>query len=461
MLGHFNFASFLNGMLVTNDSGRHVFLSNEEFHKFTNEDGGLDADLLNDLEERGFCYYDSEESYIRRHKDAIRDANSHLLNSTSLFIFAVTNACNNRCLYCQANGMSKIKSMSEEVAEKALLRIKDSPSKKITIEFQGGEPLLNYSIIQYIVQRGQDLLKNKEVQYTIVSNLGLLTEEMASFFSKYHVSVSTSIDGPAELHDFNRPKVNDQGSYKDTISGISLLRLKGIIPGAIQTTTSKSLLFANEIIDEYVKRGFGQIFLRPLTRLGAAARCWEQIGYEANQFLTFYRTALNRIIEYNLRGVPLKEYHASIFLSKILYGQSVNYMELRSPCGAGIGQIAITANGNVYTCDEGRMMAEMGDEAFCLGNVFENDYFEWIQSSNCQAICSASLLDTLPGCCDCVYKPYCGVCPVINYAINGSITQVCAERCKIYKGILNILFEYIIKNDERIMTIFEEWGRPL
>lgn len=51
-------------------------------------------------------------------------------------------------------------------------------------------------------------------------------------------------------------------------------------------------------------------------------------------------------------------------------------MELRSPCGAALGQLAFTASGNVYTCDEGRMMAEMGDDAFKLGNVFENGYDE-------------------------------------------------------------------------------------
>ena len=107
------------------------------------------------------------------------------------------------------------------------------------------------------------------------------------------------------------------------------------------------------------------------------------------------------------------------------------------------------------------MMAEMGDEAFRLGNVLDNTYNDWIQSSNCQAVCSASLLDTLPGCCDCVYKPYCGVCPVINYAIHGNVTHVSTERCKIYKGILDILFEFIMKRDEKIMMLFEEWGKQV
>lgn len=459
MIGHFYYAPFRNEILLTNDAGRYAFLSQDEFRLFISKDDMLDDELRDNLEEDGFCYFDSDEGYIRRNKDLIRDANSYLLSSTSLFILAVTNACNYRCVYCQANGKSKTSQMNIEVAEQVLQRIKDSPSSNITIEFQGGEPLLNYETIRYVVKRGQELLANKKVQYTVVSNLSLLTEEMAAFFKENSVSISTSIDGPIALHDYNRPEVDGKGSYNDTLSGVLLLRSCGIVPGAIQTTTSRSLSFAKEIVDEYVRLGFGQVFLRPLTRLGAAARCWDNIGYDADEFLKFYRTALNRIIEYNLKGISIKEYHASLFLSKILFGQSVNYMDLRSPCGAGIGQVAITANGNVYTCDEGRMMAEMGDEAFCVGNVFENGYDDWIQSPCCQAISSASLLDTLPGCCDCVYKPYCGVCPVLNYAIYGNITHVSSERCKVYKGILNIIFELIKDSDEKTMEIFEKWGR--
>lgn len=459
MIGPFYFAPFHDKMLLTNDSGHYAFLSNEDFQLLIKDEKRIDSSLLEELEGEGFCFSDSVESFIRRTKDEIRDSNSYLLSGTSLIILAITNACNNACMYCQANGVCDTKNMSKEVAEQALQRIKDIPSCEVTIEFQGGEPLVNFPVIQYVVERGKELLQNKTVHYAVVSNLGLITDEIASFFKKNEVSVSTSLDGPAEIHDWNRPTSDGRGSYNDTVKGIQLLKANGIFPGAIQTTTSKSLQYAEAIVDEYVSQGFHQMFLRPLTRLGAAARSWDKIGYDSQSFLAFYRKALNRIIEYNKKGYQLKEYHASLFLSKILYGRSLNYMELRSPCGAGIGQIAITANGNVYTCDEGRMMAEMGDEAFLLGNVFENSYGEWIDSSCCQAICSASLLELLPGCCDCVFKPYCGVCPVINYAIHGNITHVSSERCKIYKGMLTILFEYINEKDKTILDIFEEWGR--
>ena len=45
----------------------------------------------------------------------------------------------------------------------------------------------------------------------------------------------------------------------------------------------------------------------------------------------------------------MSEGHARIFLKKILMGYSENYMELRSPCGAGIGQMAYYYDGNIYT----------------------------------------------------------------------------------------------------------------
>ena len=46
-----------------------------------------------------------------------------------------------------------------------------------------------------------------------------------------------------------------------------------------------------------------------------------------------------------------------------------NYLDIRSPCGAGIGQIAYSYDGKIYTCDEGRMLGGMGDDIFCIGNV--------------------------------------------------------------------------------------------
>ena len=44
--------------------------------------------------------------------------------------------------------------MDKETAKKVVEFIFQSPSKQITIEFQGGEPLLNFEIVKFVVDFG-------------------------------------------------------------------------------------------------------------------------------------------------------------------------------------------------------------------------------------------------------------------------------------------------------------------
>ena len=198
--------------------------------------------------------------------------------------------------------------------------------------------------------------------------------------------------------------------------------------------------------------------MRPLTKLGKANSSWQNIGYEPEKFLEFYKKALEYILKKNKEGILLSEGHSTILLKKILKHEPVNYMELRSPCGGAIGQLAYYYDGNIYTCDEGRMLAEMGDERFKLGNVYENIYSDLMNCNCTKAMAISSCIECIPYCKDCVYMPYCGTCPVINVAQDNNIFVKNPKeyRCKIYSGILDILFNYIEKNDET-MEIFENW----
>lgn len=459
MIGSFRFAPFREKMLLTNDAGRYAFLTREEFQLFVQDKLARDTGVYRMLEERHFCSDAPSEVYLQQSIGAVRDNRAYLFGGTSLFIFVLTNRCNNCCVYCQANGCSETADMQSSTACKAVERMRSTPNKRVSIEFQGGEPLLNFPVLKETVRAAKEMLTDKYVEFSLVSNLALMTDEIADYIAENHVSVSTSLDGPRPLHDRNRPYVNGGGSYEHMLRGIKMLRKRGVHVGAIETTTRYSLPFASEIIRTYLQLGFDTLFLRPLTRLGAASRRWEEIGYSPEEFLKFYREGMQEILTLNQSGIWVSECHASIFLKKLLEGYSVNYMELRSPCGAVIGQMAFTATGDVYTCDEGRMLAEMGDSSFKIGNVFDNGYDDWVSGSVCRAVCTASLLETLPGCCDCVYQPYCGVCPVVNYAQEGSMTSTYPgnDRCRIYRGMLDTLMGYLIEEKEDVLCIFKSW----
>lgn len=350
------------------------------------------------------------------------------------------------------------KVMDTETAKRAVDLALQSPQKHLNFEFQGGEPLSNFETIKYIVEYSYENKKDKYISYNIVTNLTLLNDEMINFIGKYNIGISTSLDGDEEIHNYNRPLANGSKTYETVVKAVEKLKYRNIPCGAIETTTKKSLSNAIEIVDAYLSLGMSSVFIRPLTPLGMAAARWTEIGYTTEEFLAFYREVMEYIIEKNKQGIFISEGHASIFLSKILLGIGKNYMELRSPCGASIGQIAYYYDGNVFTCDEGRMLAEMGDDTFKIGNVFKDNYDSIIDSKVCQATCKYSILEGLPQCSDCVYLPYCGTCPVINYAFEKDLIMRDAHgnyRCEIYKGMLDVMFNLL--QDEENKIIMSNW----
>lgn len=461
MINYFNFEKRNGKYLITNDLGKYQFISEETFQELINNKITEENPEKTALIENGFFYETSTESFIKKNSPWIHSMKGYCLCGTALHIFAVTNKCNLNCIYCQAHSQSSSLncSMTKETGRKAIDFALQSPNKSLTFEFQGGEPLLNFDVIKDMIDYSKTVNKDKQIEYTIVTNLIYLTEDKLQYLLDNGVHICTSLDGPQNVHDNNRPCCNGSGSYNLVIEKINSLKCRGININAIQTTTNFSLKHPKEIIDQYLGIGINNIFLRPLTPLGMADSSWKNVGYTSEEFMKFYTEAFNYIMDLNLNGTYFSELHASYFLKKIFYNYSDNYMELRSPCGAGVGQMSYYHDGNVYTCDEGRMLSEMGDNSFLLGNVTCDSFNDAVTSPICTAVCKASIVESLPKCSQCVYQPYCGVCPVVNYASTNSLYDKNTKdfRCDVYKGIMDILFNIIEENDEKKIMVLKSW----
>lgn len=460
-INYFNFKKLEDEYLLTNEQGNYYFLNSFDFKNLVRDNFDLlSKPIIEDLKKYLFVYDEDEDVFIEKASILYRDNKRYVFDATCLHIFVMTNACNMCCVYCQAQDSEQLYKgmMNKDTAKKAVEIALQAPGEAITFEFQGGEPLLNFEVIKFIVEYTEAHKNDKDVIYTIVTNTLLLTDEIIAFLKKYKVTVSTSLDGNREIHNANRPKIIGGGTYDIVCNNIRKLQNNMIQVGAIQTTTRKSLENPQAIVDTYREMDLHYLFIRPLTSLGYANKHWNEIGYTADEFLQFYQSALEAIIQYNKQGYKMSEGHAVIFLRKIIGHVSDNYMELRSPCGAGIGQMAYYYDGKIYTCDEGRMLAEMGLPDFQLGDVNQLSYDNLIESKVCKVTCQASVLEGIPQCCDCVYHPYCGVCPVINFAMEQNIysRQANGFRCQIYKGILDILFKYL-KTDKSVLEIFKTW----
>lgn len=456
-------------VLLTNPWGDWVFVTQEELDVLASgvleEASPLRTKLL-------------ERNFLRDHADgpSMGDRLSHkkrfLDAGPNLHILITTLRCNQTCVYCHASraDMSETSTdMTPETADKVVDFIFQSTSPRLTIEFQGGEPLANFSLVQHVVERAQEKNRDgeKTLEFTLVSNLSLLDEEKLDYLVGNKVQICTSVDGPAALHDKQRV-LPSGSSHAQAVRWIKRINERyaemGLDPvlyhvEALVTTTRAALTMPKEIVDTYVELGCRAIFLRPVDPFGFAAQTGKTIEYSRQDFLDFYREAVEHILQLNRQGTQVLERFASIFLTKILGDDDPNYLDIRSPCGAGIGQLAYNYDGKIFTCDEGRMLHQMGDSFFQIGEVGATRYRQVMVGDTVRSLTVASNLDAQPDCVNCVYNPYCGVCPVHNYATQGSIFGRMRESswCAVHKGIQDFLFELLRRNDPDTVDILRRW----
>ena len=153
------------------------------------------------------------------------------------------------------------------------------------------------------------------------------------------------------------------------------------------------------------------------------------------------------------------EQYASIVLRKMLSSDDAGYVDLTSPAGIGIGALVYNYDGDVYASDEGRMLAEMGDRTFCVGNVHRDEYADLLMSDVLLAALDESFAGSAPMCVDCAYECWCGSDPVFHHATMGDFVGRKAESafCRRNLGVFRLLLDRY-ENDPHARRVFRAWA---
>jgi len=369
-------------ILVTNLVGEYAFISSEALIQLVS--GTLDSstEAYKSLEARHILYHGQGKVEADMLSLKKRTKDKPIASFTGLHIFVPTLRCDHSCQYCQVsrrNASEGEYDMSESHVEKALEWVFRSPNPCIKIEFQGGESLLNFPLIKRVVRRAEEInsVEKRDLQFVITSTLAFLTDEVIDFAKGRPVFFSTSLDGPEDLHNANRPRPG-RDSYQQAVQGIS--KVRGSLGldkvAALMTTTDRSLGRVREIIDTYIENGLDGIFLRSLSPYGFAVKTKHFQRYQMDQWLSFYNEGLSYIFELNKQGIRFREYFTSLIAKKILTPYGSSFVDLQSPSGSGISAIVFNYDGSVYGSDEGRMLAEMNNDAILLGHLDTHCYEE-------------------------------------------------------------------------------------
>lgn len=202
-----------NQYLLTNEVGEYIFLSNDDLHVFVNGELDEHSDLFYDLASKQIATADKVEDVVQMLATKFRTKKSILRDFTSLHMIVPTLRCNSSCIYCQVarkNMDDHSADMTKKTAKNVVKTIFQSPSPCIKIEFQGGDPSTDFDMVKYIIEEAewQNLFKKRELDFVICTNLTLLNEDMVRYLKKHKCMISTSLDGPKDLHDMNRPLQN-------------------------------------------------------------------------------------------------------------------------------------------------------------------------------------------------------------------------------------------------------------
>lgn len=205
----------------------------------------IDGFFLNPegFDERGFLH-----RLMQRYKKELRDG--HSINFLSL---VVSEVCNFSCSYCFANkklidnGFSnqRCKLMGFKTAQKAVdiffELMKEHNKQDVTINFGGGEPLLNFkTILQILSYVKRKYSGQYNITFVLNTNCSKITERIVSILRQYKVSIATSLDGLKLGNDAVRIYRDGRGTFDDILKRWKMLKKIGILPDGFMATVNQA-----------------------------------------------------------------------------------------------------------------------------------------------------------------------------------------------------------------------------
>ena len=148
-------------------------------------------------------------------------------------IYVITYRCNLRCSYCLVKKQNL--SISKKIINSSVQLIS---SKIRKVRIFGGEPLLEFKLLQYLIKKIR--AKNKYLPIYITTNSILLDEKKISWLKRNRLQLSISLDGNEFTQLKNRKGLN---SFKKIIWNLPKLSPQTIYNLVIAPNTAKYFFY--------------------------------------------------------------------------------------------------------------------------------------------------------------------------------------------------------------------------
>lgn len=254
--------------------------------------------------------------------------------------------------------------MSPDLLDSAIHESFNTRHAAVTFEWTGGESFLAGMDFYKQVVKSQKRHANKDFENCVQTSGYLFDKDLIDFFVENHFRISLTIDGPDEIHDFNRPAGKNKPSLQRILETRDYIAEKQGSCGAIVTITKRTLGKEGAILDLFRSLSINYFHSNPYIYFDAhrvrdeeiALTNAEYASYFVNQFNAWFETGrksptpitLDYILKYSAAGAGSANTLCT-FVGKCL----TNF-------------IAIVPNGDAYPCPKFTGMKNM-----LLGNIGE------------------------------------------------------------------------------------------
>lgn len=396
--------------IVSEISRKYPGLEREEIHEVIRDVEELEAD--------GKLF--SGDIYEPRAQDL---KNRH--TEVKALCLHVAHTCNLNCGYCfaaQGNFTGKSGLMSFETGKRALDFLIENSGDRVNLEvdFFGGEPLMNWSVVKDLVRYARYVEKErgKNFRFTLTTNGVGIDDEVIRFANEEMHNVVLSLDGRKETHDRFRKYPDGRGSYEDIVPKFrELVRARNGVGYYIRGTfTHANTDFCKDVL-HMAGLGFDQLSMEPVVcdRDDPSALTEDDLPMILEQ----YEILAKEMIKRKKEGRPITFYHYMIDLEA---GPCI-YKRI-SGCGSGTEYFAVTPWGELFPCHR-----FVGEGDFSMGNIWDGITREDIK--NDFKMCNVYSREE---CRNCWARLYCsGGCAANAFYAADSILGVYEYGCKLFK----------------------------
>jgi uncharacterized protein len=186
-----------------------------------------------------------------------------LVPRIQLLVVQPTPFCNIDCRYCYLPDRTNKAVVSDDTLKNLFSQVFASgwANDGLSVVWHAGEPMVLPIAFYRRAFALIDELKPTELplNHSFQTNGTLIDDAWADFMLEAKVNLGVSIDGPRQFHDLNRVNRAGRGTFDKAVSGVRLLRSRGVPFHVISVLTAASLAAPREMFEFYLDEGIDHV----------------------------------------------------------------------------------------------------------------------------------------------------------------------------------------------------------